>query len=148
MNSQDCRAVFNNPDISPANRAQYANNQYIKRTRDPGAGNAVDHLGSGTWFVYRLGSSPSRGIWTLWMECGKITRPRANPMETPASKSSPSPDKSTPLSGTTDVGLLMLKRAGLPLTRENYLGMVYPEGPPKEWSEELEQQLPEEIRKK
>jgi hypothetical protein len=39
-----------------------------------------------------------------------------------------------------------MKRHGLPLTRETYLYLAYGEEGPPEWSAELEEDLPEEIR--
>lgn len=35
----------------------------------------------------------------------------------------------------TDFALELLKKFGLPLTRENYLGLAYPEGLPEEFEE-------------
>lgn len=48
---------------------------------------------------------------------------------------------------TTDVVVELLHRAGVPLTRKNYLNMAYFGKPPKELSAEEEAELPEEIRK-
>ena len=47
----------------------------------------------------------------------------------------------------TDHVLLLLKKFNLPLTRENYLGLAYPDGLPEDWGAEGEAGLPEEIRK-
>ena len=51
---------------------------------------------------------------------------------------------STPLNGSEpDFVLDLLKKFNLPVTRENYLGLAYPEGVPPELEEFS---LPEEIR--
>lgn len=51
---------------------------------------------------------------------------------------------STPQSGSEpDYVLDLLKKFNLPLTRENYLGLAYPEGVPQELEEAS---LPQEIR--
>ena len=42
----------------------------------------------------------------------------------------------------------MLKRNNIPVTRENYLGLVYPDGVPEDFGAELEMELPEQLRKK
>jgi hypothetical protein len=34
----------------------------------------------------------------------------------------------------------------IPVTRENYIEMAYPEGLPEEWAAELEADLPEALR--
>lgn len=47
----------------------------------------------------------------------------------------------------TDHILLLLKKFNLPLTRENYLCLAYPDGLPEDWGAEGEAGLPEEIRK-
>jgi hypothetical protein len=39
-----------------------------------------------------------------------------------------------------------MKRHNMPLTRETYLYLAYGEAGPPEWSAELEEELPEEIR--
>lgn len=39
-----------------------------------------------------------------------------------------------------------MKRHGLPLTRETYLELDYPEGPPDPFPAELEEGLPPEVR--
>jgi hypothetical protein len=41
----------------------------------------------------------------------------------------------------------LLKQFNLPLTRENYLNLAYPEGLPEDWGAEGEASLPKEIRK-
>ena len=46
----------------------------------------------------------------------------------------------------SDHVLNLLKQLDLPLTRENYLGLAYPEGLPNNWGAEGEAGLPEEIR--
>lgn len=59
-------------------------------------------------------------------------------------KSSESPAASTPPNGSEqDFVLELLKKFGLPLTRDNYLGLAYPEGVPPELDESS---LPPEIR--
>ena len=49
-----------------------------------------------------------------------------------------------PIGEETDYVLELLKQFGLPLTRENYLGLAYPEGLPKDFDETT---LPHQIRK-
>jgi hypothetical protein len=39
-----------------------------------------------------------------------------------------------------------MRSRGIPLTRENYLRLEYPEGLPEPWTAELEAELPAEIR--
>jgi len=52
--------------------------------------------------------------------------------------------ESVPPSGSApDFVVLLLKKGGLPLTRENYLGLAYPEGVPEDLDESS---LPEQIR--
>ena len=59
-------------------------------------------------------------------------------------KSSESPAASTLQSGSEpDYVLDLLKQFNLPLTRENYLGLAYPEGVPQDLEESS---LPPEIR--
>lgn len=41
-----------------------------------------------------------------------------------------------------------MKKAGIPLTRENYLNTAYMGNPPEEIGPEIEAMLPEEFRKK
>jgi hypothetical protein len=55
--------------------------------------------------------------------------------------------KKQPSHNEPDFVLDLLKKFGLPLTRENYLGLAYPEGLPEGWGAEGEAGLPEEIRK-
>lgn len=40
-----------------------------------------------------------------------------------------------------------MKRHGIPVTFENYMGLAYPEGLPEDYGHENHMQLPEEIRK-
>ena len=55
--------------------------------------------------------------------------------------------ESTPQSGKeVDYVLELLKKFNLPLTRENYLGLAYPEGMPETWGAETEGELPKEIQ--
>lgn len=44
----------------------------------------------------------------------------------------------------SDYVIILLERFGLPLTRENYLGLAYPEGLPEDFDETT---LPLQIRK-
>lgn len=46
----------------------------------------------------------------------------------------------------SDYVLLQLKKFNIPLTRENYLNLAYPEGLPEDWGAEGEASLPKEIR--
>ena len=53
-------------------------------------------------------------------------------------------EASTPQSGSEpDFVVSLLKKGGLPLTRENYLGLAYPEGVPEDLDESS---LPKEIQ--
>ena len=62
-------------------------------------------------------------------------------------KSSMQPEGSIPQSGNApDFVLDLLRKFNLPVTRENYLGLAYPEGMPEEWGAENEVELPQEIR--
>lgn len=62
-------------------------------------------------------------------------------------KSSDQQAVSTPPSGSEqDFVLNLLKQFNLPVTRENYLGLAYPEGLPAEWGAENEMELPQELR--
>lgn len=59
-------------------------------------------------------------------------------------RSSKQPVESAPQSGSeVDFVVRLLQKAGLPLTRENYLGLAYPEGVPEDLDE---MSLPPEIR--
>lgn len=59
-------------------------------------------------------------------------------------KSSEQQVESSPPSGSApDFVVSLLKKGGLPLTRENYLGLAYPEGVPEDLDESS---LPPEIR--
>ena len=40
-----------------------------------------------------------------------------------------------------------MKKHGIPVTVENYMGLAYPEGIPEDYGHENHMQLPEEIRK-
>ena len=62
-------------------------------------------------------------------------------------KSSEQQAASMPQSGSEqDFVLSLLKKFNLPVTRENYLGLAYPEGLPDEWGAENEAELPPEIQ--
>lgn len=50
------------------------------------------------------------------------------------------------LSASTDHVVDLLNEFGLPLTRDNYLNLAYPEGLPSDWSQSDELSLPENIR--
>ena len=45
-----------------------------------------------------------------------------------------------------DVVVELLEKAGVPLTRENYLNMAYLGNPPKELEAEQEAELPKELQ--
>jgi hypothetical protein len=63
-------------------------------------------------------------------------------------KSSMQQAESIPQSGKEqDYVLGLLQKFQLPLTRENYLGLAYPEGLPQDWTAENELELPEQFRK-
>ena len=62
-------------------------------------------------------------------------------------KSSMQQAGSTPQSGSgPDYVLELLQKFNLPLTRDNYLGLAYPEGLPEGWGAGNEAELPQEIR--
>ena len=56
------------------------------------------------------------------------------------------PEEKTPAGSGPDFVLEALREHGIPLTRENYLGLAYPEGLPEGWSQVDELTLPPEIR--
>jgi len=45
-----------------------------------------------------------------------------------------------------DLILESMKKHGIPVTFENYMGLAYPEGLPEKYGHENHMQLPEEIR--
>jgi hypothetical protein len=45
-----------------------------------------------------------------------------------------------------DLILESMKKHGIPVTFENYMGLAYPEGLPDDYGHENHMQLPEEIR--
>ncbi len=55
--------------------------------------------------------------------------------------------KKQPVHSEQDYVLDLLKQFNLPLTRENYLNLAYPEGLPEDWGAEGEANLPKEICK-
>lgn len=62
-------------------------------------------------------------------------------------KSSEQLVESTPPSGSEpDFVLEALRKYGIPVTRENYLGLAYPQGLPEGWAAVDELTLPPEIR--
>ncbi len=77
---------------------------------------------------------------------GRVTTKAYYAWMTPDRKSSSSPAACGHQSGTEDVVLHLLKRYGIPVTRENYLDLAYPEGLPSPWGAELEAQLPKELQ--
>ena len=42
----------------------------------------------------------------------------------------------------------MLKRNNIPVTRENYLDYIFPDGVPEDYGAELEAEMPEQLREK
>lgn len=55
--------------------------------------------------------------------------------------------ESTPQSGREpDFVEKLLQKANLPVTRENYLGLAYPQGLPENWGADNEMELPEKLR--
>ena len=55
--------------------------------------------------------------------------------------------KKQPSQSEQDHVLNLLKQFNMPVTRENYLNLAYPDGLPANWGAEGEASLPEEIRK-
>ena len=55
--------------------------------------------------------------------------------------------KKQPGHSEQDYVLDLLRQFNLPLTRENYLNLAYPEGLPEDWDAAGETSLPEEVRK-
>jgi hypothetical protein len=51
-----------------------------------------------------------------------------------------------PNGNNKDLILESMKKHGIPVTFENYMGLAYPEGLPEEYGHENHMQLPEEIR--
>lgn len=51
------------------------------------------------------------------------------------------------LNGNNDLILESMKKHGIPVTFENYMGLAYPDGLPEDFGHEQHMQLPEEIRK-
>ena len=47
-----------------------------------------------------------------------------------------------------DYILNLMKKFNVPVTRDNYLGLAYPEGLPEDWNAELESHLPKSLQKK
>ena len=47
-----------------------------------------------------------------------------------------------------DYILNLMKKFNVPVTRDNYSGLAYPEGLPKDWNAELESHLPKSLQKK
>ena len=62
-------------------------------------------------------------------------------LRSPTAKDSPVLEGKEP-----DYVLQQLKNSNTPLTRENYLGLAYPEGLPADWGAEDEAKHPVEIR--
>jgi hypothetical protein len=82
-------------------------------------------------------------------ECKNVEDGLSNPSTAPKirieMKSSQMKSTSTLQIGEeTDYVLELLKKFGLPLTRENYLGLAYPQGIPEDFDETT---LPPQIRK-
>jgi hypothetical protein len=50
--------------------------------------------------------------------------------------------------GGRDGVLALLKRHGIPVTRENYLHLAYMGQPPEEWTAEHEAELPMELQRR
>lgn len=57
-------------------------------------------------------------------------------------------DKASPFPSGPEDDLLVryMTERDIPVTRENYLSLAWPDGPPNPWTAELEAQLPERIR--
>jgi hypothetical protein len=51
-----------------------------------------------------------------------------------------------PNGNSNDLILESMKKHGIPVTWDNYLGLAYPEGLPEDYGHEHHMQLPEEIR--
>jgi len=52
----------------------------------------------------------------------------------------------SPSQSSQDVAVELLKKARVPVTRENYLNMAYLGNPPKELEAEQEAELPKELQ--
>ena len=68
-------------------------------------------------------------------------------LKAPASASPISPEASQPQAGADPI-LQAMRYRGIPVTRENYLGMAHPEANPEDYPAELEAELPEELRRR
>lgn len=51
-----------------------------------------------------------------------------------------------PSGNSNDLILESMKKHGIPITWDNYLGLAYPDGLPEDYGHEHHMQLPEEIR--
>lgn len=51
-----------------------------------------------------------------------------------------------PNGNSNDLILESMKKHGIPVTWDNYLGLAYPDGLPEDYGHEQHMQLPEEIR--
>lgn len=47
-----------------------------------------------------------------------------------------------------DAVVKLLAKSNVPVTRENYIALAYPDGPPEDWSQELEAQLPPQLQER
>ena len=45
-----------------------------------------------------------------------------------------------------DLQMLAMRNAKIPITRENYISYIYPDGIPNPWDAELEASLPETLQ--
>jgi hypothetical protein len=58
------------------------------------------------------------------------------------------PVASTPQPGSSEDGVLaVMRKFGIPLTRDNYIELAYWGQPPEEFGAELEEELPPQFRK-
>jgi hypothetical protein len=73
----------------------------------------------------------------------EIRKMARDPSTKPATQSSPSQEASKARLGS-DMITRALRRAGVPVTMENWLATNYPEGVPDNW--ELEAEIPEELQ--
>lgn len=52
----------------------------------------------------------------------------------------------TGINSNDDILVNWLTKKGIPVNRENYLQLAYPDGPPRPWTAEHESALPDELQ--
>lgn len=52
----------------------------------------------------------------------------------------------TGTNSSDDILVNWLNKKGIPVTRDNYIALAYPDGPPAPWTAEHEADLPDELQ--